>query len=114
MAMILSREYTVDELREQAAEALGVEPGIKLRLAKDILLTIPHPMFLDDDISEAMAEMGETASAVQVAKLLLGDDWKVLREHGGRSSDVVAAWTIMNKQMQDVMPGSGTPTRSGT
>lgn len=114
VSMILSREYTVDELRAQAAEALGVEPGIKLRLAKGILLTIPHPMFVDDDVLEGMQEMGDNSNPITIAKLLLGDDWKVLREHGGRSSDVVAAWTIMNKQMQSTMPGTGDPTPSGT
>jgi hypothetical protein len=114
MTMILSREYTVDELREQAAEALGVQPGIKLRLAPDVLIVIPHPMFIDDDVMEGLEALGATPSPVAIAKLLLGPDWQVLRDNGGRSGDVVAAWTIMNKQMESTLPGTGNPTPSGT
>lgn len=114
MSMIISREFTVDELREQAAEALGVSPGITLKLDHGVKVTIPHPMFVDDDVLEALQTEGEQANPIVIAKALLGEDFKVLREHGGRSADVVAAWTIMNKQMQDTMPGSGDPTRSGT
>lgn len=108
--MILSREYTVDELRAQAADALGVDPGITLRLAPDVTITIPHPMFVDDDVLEGMQTLGTGGSPIDIAKLLLSDDYKVLRAHGGRATDVTAAWMIMNKQMQDTMPGAGNPT----
>lgn len=111
MSMILSKEYTVDELRAQAADALGVDPGITLRLAPDVTITIPHPMFVDDDVLEGMNSLGQGGSPIEIAKLLLGDDFEILRSYGGRSTDVTAAWTIMNKQMQDTMPGSGNPTR---
>ena len=114
MSMIISREYTVDELREQASEALGITPGITLRLAPGVTVVIPHPMFVDDDVLEVMDEMGENANPISIAKALLGEDFKVLREHGGRAADVVAAWSIMQKQMNDTMPGSADPTQSGT
>ena len=114
MGMIISKEYTIDELREQAADALGVTPGITLRLAPGVKIVIPHPMFVDDDILELLNEMGDTADPISIAKALLGEDHKVLRDHGGRSADVVAAWTLMQKQMSDTMPGSGDPTRSVT
>jgi hypothetical protein len=114
MGMIISREYTVDELREQASEALGITPGITLRLAPGIKIVIPHPLFVDDSVLEALNEMGDAADPIAIAKALLGEDHKILREHGGRSSDVVAAWTLMQRQMQDTMPGSGDPTRSAT
>jgi hypothetical protein len=107
--MDLTNEYTIDELRAQAADALGVTPGITLRLADDVKITIPHPMFVEDDVLEIM--QGSNTSPVDMAKTLLGKDFDVLREHGGRSADVVAAWTIMNKQMNDTLPGSGNPTR---
>lgn len=114
MSMIISREYTVDELREQAAEALGVTPGITLKLAPGVKIVIPHPMFVDDDVLEALRAMGDNPDPVAIAKALLGPEHKVLREHGGRSADVVAAWTIMQKQMQETMPGTENPTQSGT
>jgi len=110
--MDLTGEYTIEELRAQAADALGVSPGITLRLAEDVKITIPHPMFVDDDVLEVMHAGGATMSQVEVAKTLLGKDFQVLRDHGGRSSDVTAAWTIMNKQMSDTMPGTGVPTQS--
>ena len=114
MAMIISKEYTVDELRASAAEALGVTPGITLRLAPKVSIVIPHPMFVDDSVLELLAEMGDNADPIAIAKALLGEDHKVLREHGGRSVDVVAAWTLMQRQMADTMPGSGNPTQSAT
>lgn len=114
MGMIISREYTVDELREQAAEALGVAPGLTLKLAAGVKVKIPHPMFVDDDVLEALQAMGDDANPIAIAQALLGEEFKVLREHGGRSADVVAAWTIMQRQMQDTMPGSADPTQSGT
>ena len=112
--MIIAKEYTLDELRAQASDALGVVPGITLKLDHGAKITIPHPMFVDDDVLEVMQGMGDQGDAITIAKTLLGEDYKVLREHGGRSADVVAAWTIMNKQMSDTMPGSGDPTQSGT
>lgn len=114
MGMIISREMALDELRAQAADALGVTPGITLRLAPKVKVTIPHPMFVDDDVLEAMQTMGDQTDPIAIAKVLLGEDHKVLREHGGRSSDVVAAWSLMQKQMADTMPGSGDPTQSAT
>jgi len=114
MGMIISREMALDELRAQAADALGITPGITLRLAPRVTVTIPHPMFVDDDVLEAMNAMGDSSDPIVIAKALLGEDHKVLREHGGRSSDVVAAWTLMQKQMTDTMPGTGDPTRSAT
>lgn len=107
--MDLSGEYTIDELRAQAAEALGVRPGLTLRLAEGVAVTIPHPMFVEDEVLEVM-QQGASANPIAMAQALLGEDFKVLREHGGRSSDVIAAWTIMNQQMNDTIPGAGTPT----
>ena len=112
--MKLDREYTLDELRAQAADSLGVDAGLTLRLSDEVTLTIPHPMFVDDDVIDGMQAMSDQNNPVEIAKLLLGDDYKVLRDHGGRSNDVVAAWSIMQKQMGDVLPGSGDPTQSGT
>jgi hypothetical protein len=114
MGMIISREMALDELRAQAADALGITPGITLRLAPKVKVTIPHPLFVDDEVLEAMREMGDSSDPILNAKALLGEDHKVLREHGGRSSDVVAAWSLMQKQMADTMPGTGDPTRSVT
>jgi len=111
--MDLSGEYTIDELRAQAADALGVAPGLTLRLADDVKVVIPHPMFVDDDVLEIM-QGGAAANPVEMAKALLGNDFTVLREHGGRSADVIAAWTIMNQAMTDTIPGPGTPTQPPT
>jgi len=114
MGMIISKEMALDELRAQAADALGITPGITLRLAPQVTVTIPHPMFVDDDVLEAMQDMGNSQDPIAIAKALLGEDHKILREHGGRSSDVVAAWSLMQRQMVDTLPGSGDPTRSAT
>jgi hypothetical protein len=111
MGMDLTGEYTIEELRAQAADALGVAPGITLRLADDVTITIPHPMFVDDDVLDFMQGAQQDSSPIEMAKTLLGKDFEVLRAHGGRSADVIAAWTIMNKQMNDTAPGSGNPTR---
>ena len=111
--MDLSGEYTIDELRAQAADALGVRPGLTLRLAPDVAVTIPHPMFVEDDVLEIM-QGGAAANPIEMAKALLGDDFKILREYGGRSADVIAAWTIMNQAMNDTIPGTGTPTQPPT
>lgn len=108
--MNLSREYTVDELRAQAADALGVDPGITLRLTPEVAITIPHPMFVDDNVLEGMASLQNGGSPIDIAKLLLGDEYAVLRAHGGRATDVTAAWTIMNKQMEGHLPGLGKGT----
>jgi len=102
------RRFKLDEMRQQAAEALKTDPGYEIELEDGVVVFIPHPLFADDRVSE---EVEKATNAVEIAAAVLGEE-----EHakflaaGGRSSDVSLAWALMQHESEDKL-ADGRPTR---
>ena len=92
------RRLKLAELRTQATEALGMDPGLELELDDGSTITIPSPLLLADDIQEVV---DKAEGAVATAKAILGDD-----EHarfiaaGGHSNDVMLAWKLLSEDLE--------------
>lgn len=118
----LRREMDLDEFEEQALDALGTSPGLKLKLRNDDVVTIPHPMLLSDD-RQAEVEFvqrrddedrnenglpngkinGEPAPpyAVRLAKAILGEeDHARFLAGGGSSNKVALAWQLLTEGLK--------------
>jgi hypothetical protein len=118
----IRREFKLDEFRDQAADALGMIPGIEITLNDDTVIAIPHPMFLSDDTQIAVDLVqnrddedrdehgnpsgkidGEKAVpfTIRLAKAILGDEaHERFIAAGGSANDVALAWQYMTKEMQ--------------
>lgn len=92
------RRLKLEELRVQATEALGMDPGIELELDDGSTITIVSPLLLDDDTQEIV---DKAEGAVATAKAILGEE-----EHarfiaaGGHSNDVMLAWKLMSEDLE--------------
>jgi hypothetical protein len=112
----LRREFDLDAFRDQAIEALGQTPGLKLNMPSGDPVVIPHPMLVSDDRQaqiehvqrrddEDRDENGEPNGKVdgefvpwgiRFAKAILGE-----QEHarflaaGGSSQDISLAWQYL-------------------
>lgn len=91
------RRLKLTEMREQATEALGMEPGMDLELDDGSIVTIPNPLFVTE---QTQVQIEAATGAVSSAKAILGED-----EHarfiagGGRSNDVMMAWRLLAEDM---------------
>jgi hypothetical protein len=86
------------EMRSQAVEALGMDPGFELELDNGDMITIPNPMFVSE---EAQEEIEAATGTIASAKAILGDDdHKRLLDGGGRSADVMLSWRLMAEDVQ--------------
>jgi hypothetical protein len=92
------RRLKLAELRTQATEALGMDPGLELELDDGSTIIVPSPLLLADDVQEVV---DKAEGAVATAKAILGEE-----EHarfikgGGHSNDVMLAWKLMSEDMQ--------------
>lgn len=118
----IKREMSLDDFEDQAIDALGQSPGLTLTLRNDDIVTIPHPLLLDDERQELVErvqkhldeDLDENGSpngkidgqpappyAVRFAKAILGE-----AEHarflagGGTSNKVALAWQYMTEGLQ--------------
>lgn len=93
------RRMKLEEMRTQAVDALGMDPGMELELDNGETVSIPNPMFVSE---EAQEEIEAATGTIASARAILGDvDHKRLIEGGGRSSDVLLAWRIMAEDVKD-------------
>lgn len=104
------KRLKLTEMRQQATEALGVDPGMELELDNGDVVLVPHPLFLAD---EAQAKVNEAGSnTVEMAKAILGDEAHAkFIAGGGHSNDVMLAWRLLSQSMLDQLP-NGNPTLS--
>ena len=97
------RRLKLTEMRAQAHEAMGVEPGFEIELDDGSIFNIPSPMMLDDVADAAMRAAG--TDSVALARAVLGDDGHAaLLAGGGRSNDVVLAWNLMRTDLEKAGP----------
>ncbi|HEX5119854.1 MAG TPA: hypothetical protein VFW65_32105 [Pseudonocardiaceae bacterium] len=86
------------EMRDQAVDALGMDPGMDLELDDESTVTIPNPMFVSED-AQALIEAAE--GTIATAKAILGpEEHARLIAGGGHSSDVMLAWRLMAEDAQ--------------
>lgn len=84
------------EMRDQAIDALGMEPGLDLEADDGQVITVPNPMLAPDGVQDLLADN----KIVEAAKLILGDDEHTrLLAHGGHSNDVLLAWRLMKDDL---------------
>lgn len=84
------------EMRNQAVDSLGMEPGFELELDNGETVVVPNPLLAPDGVQELVADN----QIVEAARLLLGEeDHAKLLDHGGHSSDVMLAWQLMKKDL---------------
>lgn len=100
--------FKLEALRDQATESLGVTPGYIIELDDGTELTIPNPMFVDDETQQTIEE---AESTIDIAKAILGDElFDKFKAAGGRSNDIALAWQMMQKEAEGRLP-AGNPTR---
>src|ERR1700760_1840190 len=84
------------EMRNQAVDSLGMDPGFELELDDGGTVLVPNPLLAPDGVNELVADN----KIVDAARLLLGDaDHDKLLAGGGHSSDVMLAWQLMKKDL---------------
>jgi hypothetical protein len=84
------------EMRTQAVDSLGMEPGLELELDGGEVVTVPNPMLAADGVQELL----KANKVTDAAKLILGvKDHARLLKHGGHSNDVLLAWRLMEQDI---------------
>lgn len=92
------RRLKLEEMRTQAVEALGMDPGIELELDNGEVLSVPNPMFVSEE-AQALIEGAE--GTIASAKAILGDEEHArLIAGGGHSADVMLAWRLMAEDVE--------------
>jgi hypothetical protein len=109
---------SLEALRRQACEAMHTDPGWHVTLDNGETITIPHPLFVDDDVNDRIRD---ASGNVGMAKAVLGEAGHAkLIAGGGRSGDVVLAWGAMSRGIADTVPAgakgetAGSPTQSSS
>lgn len=86
------------EMRDQAVDSLGMDPGIEIELDNGDFVFVPNPLLAPDGVTELVADN----KPVEAARLLLGDaDHDKLLAHGGHSNDAMLAWQLMKKDLEE-------------
>lgn len=92
------------EMRTQAVESLGMEPGFELELDNGETVVVPNPLLAPDGVTELVADN----KPIEAARLLLGDaDHAKLLANGGHSNDAMLAWQLMRKDIEDDSKSDG-------
>lgn len=91
------RRLKLSEMRDQAMEALGMEPGLELELPNGEVLLVPNPMLVSDEVQARLSD----EDVVSTAKAVLGEeDHARLLAGGGSSNDVMLAWKLMSEEIE--------------
>lgn len=92
------RRLKLSEMREQAMESLGMEPGFELELDDGGIVVVPNPTLVPDDVQAKMSDPDQ--NPIDTARAVLGEeDHKRLLAGGGHSNDVMLAWKLMSDEI---------------
>jgi hypothetical protein len=92
-----TRRLKLAEMRNQALEALDMDPGLELDLPNGDVVTVPNPMLAADDVQEKL----NGGNVVDAAKAILGEDEHAkLVAGGGSSNDVILAWRLLSAEVE--------------
>ncbi|MEU6580669.1 hypothetical protein [Nocardia sp. NPDC046763] len=92
--------YNLEDWRAQGLEALGADAGISFQPRPGgEVFTVPHPLTLTDDQHGAL---DRASGSLSVATVLLGggDTYARFVAAGGRASDVMMAWRVMQQSVE--------------
>lgn len=127
------RSMKVNELRDQAIEALNQTPYIDIEVESGELFRVWHPLLTDDagQVRIDRVNTGEDTDKddngnplmparikgklaepynIRTARAILGEvDHKRFLEAGGRSNDVQLAWTEMTREYKDYLDEDADP-----
>ncbi len=100
----LSAEMDIDDMRAQALEKVGGQPGITLTTKDGERFLVAHPLCMPDDKQALMDELNEKGdnSSISLARVVLGEE-----EHaqfiasGGRSNDVALVFSLMMERVNN-------------
>lgn len=97
------RRLKLSEMREQAMESLGMEPGFELELDNGEVVVVPNPTLVPDDVQEKMSDPNQ--NPIDTARAVLGEvEHKRLLDGGGHSNDVMLAWKLMSDEIANRDP----------
>lgn len=95
------RRLKLAEMRNQALDALQMEPGIELELPNGDVVVVPNPMLVSDDVQARLAD----EDVVATARAVLGDEeHDRLLSGGGNSNDVMLAWKLLSEEIENRGP----------
>lgn len=86
----IRRSCSLEEFTEQATEALDSVPGMALTLKNDDVVTIPHPMLLDDARQEAVDEVNNRRDLLPKPKKSVDVDGEQVEIDDPDAPDMVA------------------------
>jgi hypothetical protein len=91
----------LSEMRDQALEALQMEPGIELELTNGEVVVVPNPMLVSDEVQSNLAD----EDVIATARAVLGaDEHDRLIAGGGNSNDVMLAWKLLSEEIENRGP----------
>lgn len=106
--------YDLDAWREQGLEALGAKADISFQPRPGgEIFTVPHPLTLTDDQSGGL---DRASGNMAIAAVLLGgtDVYARFVAAGGRATDVMMAWRVMQQSVElDPTLSAFTPWSAG-
>lgn len=89
----------IAEMRAQAVESMGIEPGMDLEMEDGSVFHVPTPLMLDDDRQSAINALGKTQTAMTTAQAILGEDKHLeFLAAGGHSNDIALVWTLLTEE----------------
>lgn len=92
------RRLKLAEMRDQAMESLGMEPGFELELDNGDVVVVPNPTLVPDDVQEKMSDPKQ--NPIDTARAVLGEEnHKRLLAGGGHSNDIMLAWKLMSDEI---------------
>ncbi len=100
----LSAEMDIDDMRAQAIDKVGGQPGVTLRTTDGGRFLVPHPLCNSDEVQALLDELNEKGdnSSISLARAVLGEE-----EHqqfiasGGRSNDVALVYGLMMDRVKN-------------
>ncbi|WP_237409033.1 hypothetical protein [Streptomyces sp. M2CJ-2] len=101
------KRYVLSQVKQQFTDAVGGE-DVEFELADGQVLTFPHPLFADDDWSEAV-DGAETNKAK--ARAILGEEqYAKFQDAGHADAEIALLFLAVQQDMQDQVKKR--PTRS--
>ncbi|MFF9758570.1 hypothetical protein ACF1G4_03215 [Streptomyces caelestis] len=101
------KRYVLSQVRQQYVDAVGGDQ-VEVELNDGATLTFPHPLFADDEWSEAV---DAAESNRDKARAILGDEqYEKFHAAGHADADIALMFLELNRDMQDQVKKR--PTRS--
>jgi len=92
----------LEDMRAQATESMGMEPGMELEMPDGSTFHVPSPLLLDDDKQATLTALGDKQDAISTAVAILGEETHLeFLAAGGHSNDISLAWALMSEEARN-------------